>query len=146
MKIKFIALYGCVLLPLLAADPEAFVIWPKGVPPGGPKEKLSFGDHTLSISHREQNGVPEVHEKLADVLVVQSGEATLVLGGEVVGPHSTGPGEIRGTSIRNGVSRKVAAGDVIHINPGIPHQFFIEPGKQITYVVVHAGRVPATQK
>jgi hypothetical protein len=37
MKIKFIALYGCVLLPLLAADSEAFVIWPKGVPPGGPK-------------------------------------------------------------------------------------------------------------
>jgi mannose-6-phosphate isomerase-like protein (cupin superfamily) len=124
------------VVPLMAADPPGFVIWPKGVPPADLNGKLDFGNHALSISHRDKNGVVEVHEKLVDVFVVQSGEATLVVGGEVAGPRTTGPGEIQGDSIKGGVSKKVAAGDVIHIPAGVPHQFFLDQGKQITYFVV----------
>ncbi len=112
------------------------MIWPKGVLPADLNGKLDFGNHALSISHRDKNGVVEVHEKLVDVFAVQSGEATLVVGGEVVGPRTTGPGEIQGDSIKGGVSKKVAAGDVIHITAGVPHQFFLDQGKQITYFVV----------
>ena len=46
------------------------------------------------------------------------------------------PGEIRGASIKNGVRKSVSAGDVVHIPAKMPHQFFLEPGKQITYFVV----------
>jgi hypothetical protein len=88
--------------PLAAADLPGFVMWPKGVPPGRPKQKVSFGDHAVSISHREQNGGVEIHKNLADVFVVQSGEAALVLG-ECINPRTTGPGEIQGVSIRGGV-------------------------------------------
>lgn len=133
----------CLLLtivPLTAADPPGFVIWSKGVPPADQKGKLDFGDHALSISHRDKNGVVEVHQKLVDVLVVQSGEATLVVGGEVIGAKATAPGEIQGESIKGGVSNKVSVGDVIHIPAGVPHQFFVAPGQQITYFVVKVGR------
>ena len=136
MKLRTFLFLMVSITPLAAADPPGFVIWPKGVPPADLKGKLDFGNHALSISHRDKNGVVEVHEKLVDILVVQSGEATLTVGGEVIGPKSTGPGEIQGDSIKGGVSKKVSAGDVIHIPAGVPHQFFLDPGKQITYFVV----------
>jgi mannose-6-phosphate isomerase-like protein (cupin superfamily) len=140
MKSRTLLFLLLAIVPSIAADPPGFLIWPKGVPPADQKGKVDFGDHALSISHREKNGVVEVHEKLVDVLVVQSGEATLVAGGEVIGSRTTAPGEIQGDSIKGGVSNKVSTGDVIHIPAGVPHQFFVEPGKQITYFVVKVGR------
>jgi mannose-6-phosphate isomerase-like protein (cupin superfamily) len=136
MKVRLLLLLLLAIVPLMAADPQGFVIWPKGVPPADLKGKLDFGNHALSISHRDKNGVVEVHEKLVDILVVQSGEATLMVGGEVIGSKSTGPGEIQGDSIKGGVSKKVATGDIIHIPAGVPHQFFVDKGKEITYFVV----------
>ncbi len=136
MKLRLLPFFLLAIVPLMAADPPGFVIWPKGAPPADLKGKLDFGNHALSVSHRDRNGVAEVHEKLVDVLVVESGEATLVVGGEVVGPKTTAPGEIQGDSIKGGVSNKVSTGDVIHIPAGVPHQFFVDPGKQITYFVV----------
>jgi mannose-6-phosphate isomerase-like protein (cupin superfamily) len=117
------------------AQGGSITVWPKGVPPTA-GARADFGDHTLSISHREGNGRVEVHQNKADVIVVQSGTATLVTGGEVVDPVTTGPNEIQGASIKGGVSRTVAVGDVIEIPAGVPHQFFIAPGTQITYLVV----------
>jgi len=70
------------------------------------------------------------------VFFVQSGEATLLLGGEVESPKTIGPGEIQGTAIRNGVKKDLHPGDVVNVPAGTPHQFFVEPGKQITYSVV----------
>jgi uncharacterized RmlC-like cupin family protein len=68
--------------------------------------------------------------------VIQSGEATLVVGGKVIEPNTIEAGEIRGRSIEGGVKKKIMQGDVIHIPAGIPHQFFIMAGGQITYVLV----------
>jgi mannose-6-phosphate isomerase-like protein (cupin superfamily) len=67
-------------------------------------------------------------------MIVQSGEATLVVGTDIVDAKSTSPTEVRGTSIRKGIQRKVFAGDVINMPAGLPHQFLLEPGKQITYI------------
>ena len=136
MKQKLAILLGLTLAPLLAADPAGFVIWPKGVPPADAKEAAKFANHGLSVSHRDKNGVPELHEKQTDIFVIQSGEAALLVGGEVVGRKVSSPGEIRGTFIKDGVKKNVSAGDVVHIPAGIPHQFFVEPGKQVTYFVV----------
>jgi mannose-6-phosphate isomerase-like protein (cupin superfamily) len=112
------------------------IVWTKGVPPEGIKHKDDFGNHAISISHREENGKVEVHQTKADVLVIQSGEADLVTGGEMIGGVKTAENELQGTSIRGGVKRHVSAGDVIHIPVGVPHQFFLAPGTQITYLVV----------
>jgi mannose-6-phosphate isomerase-like protein (cupin superfamily) len=118
------------------AQTGGITIWPKGVPPGGIKEKADFGDHLLEISQRNANGRAELHQTKADVIVIQSGTATLVTGGEVIDPTPTGPNEIQGSSIRGGVKHDVGPGDVIEIPAGVPHQFFLAPGTQITYLVV----------
>jgi mannose-6-phosphate isomerase-like protein (cupin superfamily) len=80
----------------------------------------------------------------ADVMIVQSGEATLVYGGEIVDAKTTAPNEVRGPSIRGGTSVHVAAGDVIHFAAGVPHQWLVAPGKQITYLVVHIADAAAS--
>lgn len=119
-----------------AADPAGFVIWPKGAPPASSKGPATFGNHSLSVSHREKDGIPEVHEKQTDIFVIQSGDAELVIGGSVVGSKTVSAGEIRGGSIQNGSKKNVSAGDVVHIPAGVPHQFLVAPGKQVTYFVV----------
>jgi mannose-6-phosphate isomerase-like protein (cupin superfamily) len=90
----------------------------------------------MMISHRTASDQVEVHQAVADIMVVQSGTATLVTGGEVVDPVTKGPNEIGGSAIKGGVSRTLVAGDVVEIPPGVPHQYFIEPGGQITYLLI----------
>jgi hypothetical protein len=119
-----------------APDPGV-VIWPHGVAPQGVKHKEDFGNHGLSITVHDTSGVAEVHGATADVMIVQSGEATLVYGGEVIDPKTTATNEIRGPGIRGGTRVHVSAGDVVHFAAGVPHQWLVEPGRQITYLVVH---------
>lgn len=136
MNLRWSVALALTLAPLIAADPEGFVYWPKGVPPGGAKQGAKFANHGLSVSHRDANGIPEMHEKQTDIMVIQSGEAEILVGGEIVDPKTTAPGEVRGGSIKNGVRKSVSAGDVVHIPAKMPHQFFLGAGKQITYFVV----------
>ena len=96
----------------------------------------SYGNHNFLMAHREGSGQAELHETQADVMVVESGEATLVVGGTVVDPKTTAPHEIRGPSIKGGEKKSLAAGDVVHIPVKVPHQMLVESGKQITYFVV----------
>lgn len=111
-------------------------LWPKGVSPQGITHKDDFGNHLLQVSHRESDGKVEVHQTKADVIVIQSGEADFVSGGEIQQPVVTLPNELQGTSIKGGVKIHVTAGDILHVPVGVPHQFFLVPGTQITYFVV----------
>jgi mannose-6-phosphate isomerase-like protein (cupin superfamily) len=95
-----------------------------------------YGNHSFLVAHREGDGEAELHETQNDVMVIESGEATLVVGGTVVDPRTTAPHEIRGPSIRGGEKLKLAAGDVVHIPIKTAHQMLVESGKQITYFVV----------
>jgi mannose-6-phosphate isomerase-like protein (cupin superfamily) len=96
----------------------------------------NYGNHSFLVAHREGNGEAELHQTQNDVMVVESGEATLVVGGTVVDPRTTAPHEIRGPSIRGGEKVALAAGDVVHIPIKTAHQMLVESGKQITYFVV----------
>lgn len=115
---------------------EGVKIWPKGMPPEGIKQKDNYGDHILSVSHREADGVVELHEHKDDVMVIQSGEATLVYGGHGVGMHPSAPGEQQGARIEGGRNVRVGPGDVITIAAGVPHQYLVPTGEQITYTLV----------
>ena len=88
------------------------------------------------ISHREGNGEAEVHEMVQDFFVVESGQATLVVGGQVVNPHQSAPNELRGASIKGGESKKLGAGDIVCIPAKMPHQLQVADGKQFTYFVI----------
>ena len=94
----------------------------------------NWGNHGLLAIRREGDGEAEVHETQVDVIFVMSGEGTLIVGGTMEGSHPTTAGEIRGTSIKGGVSHKMAAGDVFHIPAKIPHQMLVP--KLITFEVV----------
>jgi mannose-6-phosphate isomerase-like protein (cupin superfamily) len=139
-----------LLFPLFAADPPGFVLWKAGDLKAKDKELASkmsdkkvasetlasFGNHLTMLAHREGDGEVEVHDKMADVFVVMSGEAGLIVGGTVVGAHVTAPGETRGTSITGGVKKTLAAGDAVHIPAKVPHQMLVANGKKIEYFVV----------
>jgi hypothetical protein len=120
-----------------APDPSGFVLWTKGFPLGGLNNKASFENHTLSVSHRDKDGLAELHEKNVDVIGVQTGTAKLCVGGEVIEPAVTEPGAIRGRSIKGGSIRTVSQGDVIHIAGGTPHQF---PDSAGTTNYLHPGQ------
>jgi mannose-6-phosphate isomerase-like protein (cupin superfamily) len=136
MLYRVIFFLGFTIMSAAAAEPTGYVIWPKGLPPAGSPPKINFEHHSWALAHREKSGVVESHLTRTIVMIVQSGEATLVVGDDIVDAQNISPTEIRGTAIRNGNERKVSAGDVINMPAGLPHQFLLDPGKQITYVDV----------
>lgn len=133
-----------------AADPDGFALWKgteikkTGTELAGKIDDQKFAwqslatysNHLLGISHREGDGSAELHETQADILIVQEGEATLVVGGTMVAPKTVQPHEVRGTSIEGGVTRQLTLGDIIHIPAKVPHQMKIPAGKKFTYLVI----------
>jgi mannose-6-phosphate isomerase-like protein (cupin superfamily) len=95
-----------------------------------------YDKHYTMLAYRNATGSSELHEHEADVFFIQSGGATLLLGGKIVNGKTEKEGEIRGTSIQGGERRVLAAGDVVHIPAGTPHQMLVEKGTTVTYFVV----------
>jgi mannose-6-phosphate isomerase-like protein (cupin superfamily) len=94
-----------------------------------------YGNHAAQVSHREADGVAELHVKQNDIFVVISGEASLVTGGEMVEQQMIQPGEVRARFINKGAKKTLKPGDIVHIPAGTPHQLFVESGKEFTYFV-----------
>jgi quercetin dioxygenase-like cupin family protein len=102
-----------------------------------------YGDHRFRFIRRDADGFPEQHDRIVDVVFVQSGEGTLQLGGKVIGLKAGGgAGEFVGTSLEGGERKPIAAGDVVHIPATVPHAFLVPKGKHITYVLL---KFPAKQ-
>jgi mannose-6-phosphate isomerase-like protein (cupin superfamily) len=100
-------------------------------------ERLSaFANHAAMIAHREGDGEAELHEKQVDFLIVESGAATLVVGGTIVDGKTTAPGEIRGASIKGGERHSLSSGDIVHIEAKVPHQLLVASGQELTYFVI----------
>jgi mannose-6-phosphate isomerase-like protein (cupin superfamily) len=146
--IALVLLGGATLLQ--AADPEGFALWKNdaiqktGNDLGGKIDEQKFAfqqlgtydNHNIGISHREGDGGAEMHETQVDILFVEAGEATLLVGGKIVEPKSVKPHEVRGTSLEGGRSVQLAPGDIVHIPANVPHQLKIATGKTFTYTVV----------
>jgi mannose-6-phosphate isomerase-like protein (cupin superfamily) len=139
-----------VALPLFAADPAGLVVW-KSSELKGYQKKLApkidehkaalenlvkFDKYRTMIVHREGDGEAELHENDADLFIVESGSATLVVGGTMVTPRNTAAGEVRGPSINGGERKQLGEGDVVNIPANIPHQVLVPSGMQFTYFVV----------
>ncbi len=145
----------CLLLllfvPSFAADESSFTLWTpaairqheaalmKNVAPDhSSRETLAdYGDHRFRLLYRDANGLPEEHDKIVDVVVVHSGEGTLMLGGTISGKNgSAATGEYLGTVLTGSEMHPLAAGEIVHIPAGIPHGFLVPAGKHITYVLL----------
>ena len=152
--IRFLAA-GLLTVPVLAADPAGFAMWKaaelrlrdealskKVGPDHSARETLAdYGDHRFRLLYRDADGAPEQHDTIIDVVIVQSGEGTLLLGGRMLNPRaSAGSGEYLGTGIEGGERHPLGPGDLVHIPARVPHSFLVPRGKHITYVLV---KIPA---
>lgn len=139
---------------VVAADAPTFGLWTSGNvqqvaqdlagkvdAQGVASEKLAdMGNYNFALALRRQTGTAEVHQKMADIFVIESGEADLVTGGELVNPTTSAPGEIRGAAINGGIEHHVAAGDVLTIPAGMPHQLKVTPGKEVLYMAIKVAQ------
>ena len=96
----------------------------------------SASNFNMMVLIRAEPGTPEFHQKRTHVFFIQDGEATFVSGGSFEGPKEISPGEIRGTSIVNGISVQLRKGDVVVVPAATPH-WFREVRPQITYYSVN---------
>src|SRR4029077_1941227 len=88
---------------------------------GSASETLEkYPHHYTMLAFRNRSGGGEVHQNFADLFYILDGHATLVTGGEVVEPKTTGPGETLGASVKAGSRQELKAGDVVHIPAGMP--------------------------
>jgi mannose-6-phosphate isomerase-like protein (cupin superfamily) len=102
----------------------------------GLRRLADFPNDLFLFSRREADGQPEWHETQADVFVVQSGSATLLVGGTMVGAETTEPHEKRNGTIQGGVRRKISAGDIVRIPAKTPHQILLDGSSEFTYFIV----------
>ena len=139
------------VVPVLAADPPGFALWSAaqlkqrdealsrkvGADHSARETLADYGDHRFRLLYRDADGLPEQHDRIIDVVIVQSGEGTLLLGGKMINAKvSSGGGEYLGTGIEGGERHPLGAGDVVHIPAKVPHSFLVPKGKHITYVLV----------
>jgi mannose-6-phosphate isomerase-like protein (cupin superfamily) len=109
-----------------SADPHHFAV-----------ELLAdFSNDSAMLVHRESDGQAEWHETQVDVFLVQSGSATLLIGGTLVNGETVGPHEKRSGSIQGGGRLKLSAGDVVRIPPRVPHQLLLEGAPEFNYFVI----------
>src|SRR3989449_1022674 len=96
---------------------------------------LDTKGYKIDAGRREAPGEVEYHEHVVDVMHVLEGSAKVVTGGQMVEPRPVAPGEIRARSVDGGVAHDLAAGDVLAIESGVPHQF-LEVSDPFLYFVV----------
>jgi mannose-6-phosphate isomerase-like protein (cupin superfamily) len=138
-----------------AADPPGFQHWTaaalkthdaelsKHVGPDHSSRKTlaDYGDHRFRMLYRDADGNPEQHDAIIDIVYVQSGAGTLVLGGTMAGKRATTKGEWVGAVLDGGDRHPLGAGDIVHIPAGVPHSFLVPPGGHITYVLLKIPNV-----
>jgi mannose-6-phosphate isomerase-like protein (cupin superfamily) len=91
-------------------------------------------------------GLSASHDKVSEVYYMIEGSGTLVTGGTIVNPKRrdsgnvvvaqvNGPG-VSGDTIKDGISRRIKAGDMVIIPAGTPHWWSQVESPTMTYVVV----------
>src|SRR5215467_8091534 len=100
------------LMEPAASDPHHFAVRQLG----------DFPNEAVLLVHRGADGQAEWHETQVDVIYVQSGSATLLVGGTLVNGETVAPHEKRNGTIQGGSRQKVieqivgrAPGDVVAI-------------------------------
>jgi mannose-6-phosphate isomerase-like protein (cupin superfamily) len=135
------------LIPLQGADPVKPMLWTASQMQAVDQSALGklnaerhLGTERLMdsafVAFRNGSGEAELHEKLADLILVRSGQGAVLIGGKMIEGKPSGPGEVRGKSIEGGTKYPIAAGDVLYVPAGTVHQFWMEPGQSFTAMVV----------
>jgi mannose-6-phosphate isomerase-like protein (cupin superfamily) len=103
---------------------------------------LQFAPYQASLEYRQAGAGAAVHRDDAEFFYVIEGGGNLIEGGELLDPTPGGGRNISGKAIIGGTSRHVAAGDVLVVPQGAPHQFDRVDG----LLVMIAMKVPMPPK
>ena len=92
----------------------------------------------IAVRRRSGGGEPQyaiIHPFSTEIYYIIEGAASLVTGGTLAPPPPApaDPDVVRSKSLKGGVTRQVAKGDVIVVPPGTPHWFSAIDGT-ITYL------------
>ena len=151
MKAKLAKLWLLTLTTVaVAALPAGYAHWTaeqiqqraKNLPAKMNKVKVAteslggWGNHSMSVVHREASGEAELHETQSDILFIVGGDGSIVVGGTIPGSRHTTAHEVRGPKIEGGEKQPLHPGDVLHIAPRTPHQMILEPGRTLDYYAV----------
>jgi len=109
-----------------ATDPHHFAV----------KQLSDFPSEAFLLVHREADGQVEWHETQVDVFFVESGSATLVVGGTLVNGETVAPHEKRNGTIQGGTRQKLSAGDVVRIPARVAHQLVLDGAHEFNYFVI----------
>jgi len=157
MSVKKLWLLSVLAVPLIAAipnetAPDGFLRWtPASLasevqalgakaasdPHHSSTQRLGdFPNEYFLLAHREADGQAEWHEIEVDVFFVQSGRASLIVGGTMPNAETVAPHEKRSSSIQGGVRQKLSTGDIVRIPARASHQLLLDGGRDFTYFVV----------
>ena len=99
MKLALVTLIVVVVgYSMTAAEPSSFGHWSAkdlstreralstkvGADHSSRETLADYGDHRFRLLYRDADGLPEQHDGITDVVIVQSGEGVLQLGGTMV--------------------------------------------------------------
>src|SRR5215472_16763641 len=105
-----------LMAPSFAANESSFALWnPSAIEQHeatlkkhvaddhSSRETLAdYGDHRFRMLYRDADGNPEQHDAIIDIVMVQSGTGTLLMGGTMIGKRGSGNGEWLGTRLDGG--------------------------------------------
>jgi mannose-6-phosphate isomerase-like protein (cupin superfamily) len=117
---------SAVLSEQAAADPHHFAV----------KQLADFPNESFLFVRRQADGAVEWHENQIDIFLVESGSATLIVGGTYLNGETVAPHEKRNGTIQGGRRVKLSPGDVVRIPPRVPHQVLLDGAREFTYLVV----------
>lgn len=95
----------------------------------------------VAIFHDEkrENDLVEVHDDSDDIYYVLEGEATLMLGGQLLEPDEISPGEWRAKTATGGQKVAIRRGDLVVVPRGTPHQRTVT-GKGFSMILIKIFR------
>ena len=102
----------------------------------GVQQLADYPNESVMLVRRKADGQVEWHETQVDVIMVQSGSATLVVGGTMLNGETVAPHEKRNGTIEGGARVKLSAGDIVRIPPRTPHQLVLDDPKEFDYLVI----------
>ena len=135
----------CVV-SLEAADPAKVVVWRAGEMKKL-EQKVSTNIDTArhlglerlldsaTLIYRDGPSEAEVHQKLADFIIVRDGEGVVLVGGKMIDGTQSAPDELRGR-MEGGTKYTFAAGDTLYIPANTVHQFLVDKGKHYLMTIV----------
>jgi mannose-6-phosphate isomerase-like protein (cupin superfamily) len=88
----------------------------------------------LSVRARSSDAVADAHWD--EVMIVEQGSAVLITGGRIIGGQTNAEGETVGIRIEGGQRQGIAAGDILTVRAGTPHQLMLAPGTVCSAFVI----------